>query len=134
MKQILILLIVFVVGFSLGYAGNTLMSLQKAFYSKSNTTSTAGAGNSKTEETSGPVTENTSSAPKEPVKIPVNALSDTQKALLSKLGIDPTTFVVTPEMVTCAEDTLGSARVSEIIAGGTPSALEAVRLSPCLNK
>lgn len=139
MKQIIILLVVFILGLSLGYAGNTLMTLRKVFSpsapsqsvseQKADIPTGSGTKNTPTDAVDTPVT-----IPKELVTIPASTLTPGQKELLSKLGIDPNKIVVTPGMVTCAEDTLGSARVSEIVAGGTPSALEAVRLSPCLNK
>jgi len=135
MKKIIILLIVFVSGFSLGYAANTLVLLQRAFLtspSESVSVSSNTAQETASESTEGGGVQ--SATPKEPITIPANALTDGQKALLGKLGIDPTTFVVTPEMVSCAEDALGPVRVSEIVGGGTPSPLEVVRLSPCLNK
>ncbi len=143
MKKAIIVLSIFVLGFSVGYATNTLASLYKAFSSShvSQGTSKDSAGGARDASVSAekeggqsPEEGGTSVVPSKPVTIPVTALTDGQKALLGKLGIDPTTFVVTPGMVTCAEDALGSTRVAEIIAGGTPSALETLRLSPCLNK
>lgn len=142
MKKAIIVLSIFVLGFFVGYATNTLTSLYRAFSSSyvslsPSKDSAVGVRDANAPERGGeqsPQEGDTSAAPSKPITIPVTALTDGQKALLGKLGIDPTTFVVTPGMVTCAEDTLGTARVTEIIAGGTPSALETLRLSSCLNK
>ena len=133
MKKIIILLIVFVLGLSLGYMGNTLMALRHAFSPSTagETSNQNGAPNNGSGSASG--SDTPTAAPKEPVTVSASALTEGQKALLIKLGIDPTKFVVTPKMVTCAEDTLGPTRVAEIIKGDTPTTVEAVRLSPCLN-
>jgi len=68
----------------------------------------------------------------QPISIPESRLTDGQKKLLSVLGIDPAKFTVTPQMIECAETTLGAPRISEIMNGATPSPLEVIRLTPCL--
>lgn len=68
----------------------------------------------------------------EPIPLSALPLSDTQKELLRGAGIDTETFVITPEMIACAEDRLGAARFSEIIAGAAPGATEMFSLLRCL--
>lgn len=67
-----------------------------------------------------------------PVTVSPTKLTDAQKTLLSAVGIDPNKFVVTPKMIQCAEVALGAPRLSEIIAGSKPSALEILKVTPCL--
>lgn len=68
----------------------------------------------------------------EPIPLSSLPLSDTQKDLLRGAGIDPETFVITPEMVACAEDRLGATRFAEIVAGDTPGPTEVFSLLRCL--
>ena len=67
--------------------------------------------------------------------IPLSSLelSDFQRNLLEKAGVDTETFVITPAMQTCAAGKIGQSRVEEIIAGDSPNALEITRLSTCAN-
>jgi hypothetical protein len=66
--------------------------------------------------------------------IPLSSLplSDTQKSLLAGAGIDYDTFIITPEMITCAEGKLGAERFDAIVGGSSPSALETMSLLGCL--
>lgn len=66
--------------------------------------------------------------------IPLSSLplSDTQKKLLAGVGIDSETFVITPAMITCANEKLGDTRMKEIIGGSAPGALEMASLMRCL--
>lgn len=66
------------------------------------------------------------------VTISTAALSDTQRALLSKLGISGETIVITPQMIACAEGKLGEQRIDEIVAGAEPTPIELVQVAPCL--
>lgn len=68
----------------------------------------------------------------EPIPLRNLPLSDTQRSLIETAGIDVETFVISPEMVTCAENTLGSERFSAIVAGDSPSFLEGTRLLGCI--
>lgn len=68
----------------------------------------------------------------QPIPLSSLPLSDTQKDLLRGAGIDPETFVITPEMVACAEDRLGTARFAEIVAGDAPGPTEVFSLLRCL--
>ncbi len=63
--------------------------------------------------------------------IQASSLSEGQIKLLGALGIDADSINVTPEMVACAEASLGSARIEEIINGATPSFSEGLKLAGC---
>ncbi|MBP9750132.1 MAG: hypothetical protein KBD21_05380 [Candidatus Pacebacteria bacterium] len=62
-------------------------------------------------------------------------LSEAQKVALSGLGIDPATVpsTISPIQVACFEEALGVDRVSEIRAGGVPSAFELLKVKSCIN-
>lgn len=108
----ILLVIVFVVGFMLGRFSFS----DKTLIDNSNKNTTSESADASTEDTT---------------TIPSSSLSDGQKKMLSTMGIDPESFVVTPEMVACAEASLGSARVLEIQNGDTPSFTEGVKLAAC---
>jgi hypothetical protein len=59
-------------------------------------------------------------------------LTDEQKSLLKKVGIDSQTFILTKDMLTCASGKLGDERVASIAAGSSPTVFEVTRLLPCL--
>ncbi len=63
--------------------------------------------------------------------IDVATLPESQQAVLHTLGFDET-VTFTEEMVSCAEEKLGVARVAEIIDGAKPSVIESTKLVPCL--
>ncbi len=63
--------------------------------------------------------------------IRASSLSDGQKKLLGALGIDADAITVTPEMIACAEASVGPARVDEITNGATPSFTEGLKLAGC---
>jgi len=65
------------------------------------------------------------------VSVKASNLTDGQKKLLTALGIDADTITVTPEMIACAETSLGDARVVEITNGATPSFTEGLKLAAC---
>lgn len=65
------------------------------------------------------------------VSIETANLTDGQKKLLTALGVDADTITVTPEMIACAETSLGDARVIEITNGDTPSFAEGLKLAVC---
>ncbi len=88
--------------------------------------------NESVEETAPEPTEATTPVLSEPIPLSSLPLSDTQKDLLRGAGIDPETFVITPEMVICAEDRLGAARFAEIVAGDAPGPTEVFSLLRCL--
>lgn len=59
-------------------------------------------------------------------------LSDQQKQALETFGVDVETFVLTPEMIRCAEATIGASRVADIQAGAAPAFGETLQLLQCL--
>ena len=61
------------------------------------------------------------------------SLEGAQQKALEVAGIDTNTFVISKEMVVCAETKLGSERIAAFIAGETPSVLEVGKLIPCLS-
>lgn len=64
-------------------------------------------------------------------KINASNLTDGQKKMLSMMGIDPNTLVITSTMIACANTSLGSGRVKEIEGGATPSFAEGIKLVAC---
>ncbi len=68
------------------------------------------------------------------IPIPADRITDGQRAMLQKLGIDPTTVTITAEAKACAEGELGADRVAEIQAGATPSWSEGIVLVACYKK
>lgn len=79
-----------------------------------------------------PISNTTSDVPDTSIPLSSLPLSDTQKSLLATAGIDYETFIITPEMVTCAQQKLGADRFRAIVAGSSPSALETMSLLGCL--
>lgn len=63
--------------------------------------------------------------------ISTSNLTDSQKKMLSALGIDAESIVVTPEMAACADSSVGATRMDEIINGATPSFTEGAKLVAC---
>lgn len=59
-------------------------------------------------------------------------LSETQRSILSGVGVDVETFIITPAVQVCAEEKLGADRMMEIVDGDAPSVIETTRLLPCL--
>lgn len=59
-------------------------------------------------------------------------LSDGQKSLLETVGIDSEIFIITPEMIACAEEKLGTERFGEIVDGATPTFFEGTGLLGCV--
>jgi len=78
----------------------------------------------------------TSSTPliTEPIPLSEVPLNETQRQFLNTLGVDVETMVITPSMGMCAERALGRDRLKEIVDGATPSALEAISITPCINQ
>lgn len=63
--------------------------------------------------------------------INASSLTDSQRKMLSSLGIDADSITVTPEMIACAEAELGASRVNEITNGASPSFGEGLKLVAC---
>ncbi len=67
----------------------------------------------------------------QPQVLNLRNLPDSQKTVLGTLGIDEDEIIITQEMYICALEALGETRLSEIIAGDTPSIFEASSLFRC---
>jgi hypothetical protein len=61
-------------------------------------------------------------------------LTEGQEALATSLGLNTEQMVLSPEVVACAEDSLGSERYQALLAGETPGPLEAAKLLVCLGQ
>lgn len=74
--------------------------------------------------------------PLPPAGIPLRdlPLSEAQLSTLSTFGIDVETFVLSPAMIACAEQNLGSDRLAAIKAGTAPSFTEALSLVGCITE
>lgn len=70
--------------------------------------------------------------PPESVQIDTSQITSDQKAVAKKFGIDVDDIVVTPEMISCAEEKIGVARLQEIIDGSSPTTLEGISMLGCL--
>ncbi len=79
------------------------------------------------------VTKNVS-IPDAGIELSSLSLKPEHEAMLKKVGIDVETFVITKEMMACAEGEVGSERVSEYINGSSPTLAEMTGLIGCLKK
>jgi len=68
-----------------------------------------------------------------PLVIKKSSLPEAQQSILTTFGFGEE-ITITAQMQICAEAKLGSSRLAEIIAGDTPSILEASSLVSCLKK
>ncbi len=60
------------------------------------------------------------------------SFNDAQKKALTAAQIDIETFVISREMLGCAEDAIGTERVTALQKGESPSLIEIGKLLPCL--
>lgn len=74
----------------------------------------------------------TESAP--PTVIETETLSETQQTMLKSMGYTKDTVTITKEMITCAEDAVGAARLKEIMDGAAPGPMESLKLLPCFKQ
>lgn len=109
--------------------GNSVPEQSVPIITKTAEEETENASTSKT-ETGGKATPRYDGA--EPIALRTIPLSDSQKSLLASAGIDYETFIITPEMISCAKERLGSVRFSEIVSGSAPSGIEMLSLLRCL--
>jgi hypothetical protein len=73
--------------------------------------------------------------PQESVTLDTAAMTDGQRELMDRLGIDMESITYTPAMFACAEASFGSERVTEIFQGGaTPTFIEGSKLMLCYNR
>ena len=61
-------------------------------------------------------------------------ISAEQRAAAEQLGIDVDSFQITPEMIACATEAVGEARLAELSAGAEPSFGELFSLGSCLKQ
>ena len=119
----ILIVVVFAVGFMIGRfssVGNTYISGSTSVpTTASDTTSSDESGNT------------SDVAVTEDKIISASNLTAGQKKLLGALGIDTDSITVTPEMVACAESSLGPARIDEITNGANPSFTEGLKLATC---
>jgi len=69
-----------------------------------------------------------------PVTISTDSLPPAQKKVLDTLGVGSKQITITPGMVSCAVDALGSSRAVELKNGAAPSLAEGLTLLTCLKK
>ncbi len=82
-----------------------------------------------------PATATTSSAFfTKPITISTENLPPAQKKVLDALGVGTKQVTITPGMVSCAVDTLGLTRATEIKNGAAPTLAEGLTLFACLKK
>ena len=60
------------------------------------------------------------------------SIEGVQKKALEVAGIDTETFVITKDMLVCAEEKLGAERIAAFAAGEAPGVLEITKMIPCL--
>lgn len=70
----------------------------------------------------------------EAIIIKTETLPEAQQETLDTFGLDAEAYTITPEMVACANKKIGEERVAEIVAGSSPSPIEALSLLPCVNQ
>ncbi len=70
----------------------------------------------------------------EPVTVKTSDLPKAQRTVLETLGMDDASITITPQMVSCAIEGLGAARVTEIQNGDAPSLAEGLTLIACMKK
>lgn len=67
-----------------------------------------------------------------PITITTEKLSEGQKDVLDTLGVGEQSITITPQIVTCAVDALGTERVLELKNGSTPTLAESLTLLACI--
>jgi hypothetical protein len=78
------------------------------------------------------VSTSTLKIPDEGLPLSNFSIEGAQKKALETAGIDTETFVITKDMLACAEKAVGADRVAAFVAGETPTVLEMGKMSPCL--
>ncbi len=68
----------------------------------------------------------------EGIKIDTSKVTEEQKELAKKVGVDLNEVVITEEMISCAQEKLGTERIQEITGGDNPTTLESISLLGCL--
>jgi len=70
--------------------------------------------------------------PSADVVIDTRTLTDTQRSILSTFGYKGDMVTIPHEVVSCAEQSVGEVRFTEILDGSAPTPFELLKLSPCL--
>jgi hypothetical protein len=78
------------------------------------------------------VSSGTLNLPEEGIVLRDVNLGDTQVNVLETAGIDTKTFVISKEMLLCAETRVGADVVETYVEGAAPTAIELAKLLPCL--
>lgn len=68
------------------------------------------------------------------IVIDTQKLTESQRSILSTFGYKGDTVTIPHEVVSCAQQSVGEARFTEILDGGAPTPFELLKLSPCLKK
>lgn len=135
MKLLFLLLII---GISLGvgyWFENTPTYSPEVGEDTTNETSNSEVGSSTstaTTTTDPPITDSVPS--EEATEISADALTDEQRQMLERFGVDTKTITITPDMVQCAEEAVGAERLTEIQNGDTPGFTESLSLLRCYSQ
>ncbi len=70
--------------------------------------------------------------PEEGIYLNANRFTQEQIKLATKVGIDLDKIVITPLMIECFEEKLGTEKLRNIVKGETPSVQESITLLTCL--
>lgn len=122
----IVMVLIFVAGFGLGHMTNNPENgdnerdgMMEGFF-----------GSSTDDDSSDTASQSTSKV-ESPTTIDASAMTDGQRKMLQSLGVDTDSITVTPEMMACAESSLGNERIDAIQNGDTPSFLEGTKLMTC---
>jgi micrococcal nuclease len=66
-----------------------------------------------------------------PIEIDTTSLPAGQQQVLETLGVDESLVTISPQVITCAKEAIGSDRVDAITGGDTPSFIEGIKLANC---
>ncbi len=69
-----------------------------------------------------------------PVTIDATQLTGAQREILKSFGYTGDSITVSEAAISCAEESLGSERFAQILNGGAPTPLEALRIVPCMKQ
>lgn len=68
------------------------------------------------------------------IVIDTQKLTETQRSILASFGYKGDAVTIPREVVSCAEQSVGTVRFIEILDGSAPTPFELLILSPCLKK
>ncbi len=68
------------------------------------------------------------------VTIDTQNLTEAQRSILASFGYKGDTVTIPREVISCAEQSVGAQRFTEILDGSAPTPFELLKLSPCLKK